>query len=369
MGSIWIFVLNLCVLALHRGGRVAGRPTQCLTFRETMTTCMSPVGGSPLQPGGGHELLSDLNTTKTLCSEGKLQEAMTCLEEVYNECVEQSKARNQQSSDLDLMLDVGKWRRGMEKLCDNVDYLMEHSLCTEKIATQSSHCIRGESKQFQKAIASLNLNLNTLNPEERAVTRKKIMDQGCSFAVDVIWCFKTPLDREDSCPCRYRQLVIDVVAESMPPYCKIDTDYYYDEYYLETCEEKEKKEREKEAALDTDQGGVYDDDNDDLEDMQYGGYSFADPSKVKVFEEGEFVHTNLFPGYGHEDYRDPGQSGGLQQDPQSPDSPPGGTGRAYTAPEMGKSQDHKGMSSRLSTSFSLPLSAAMTCALLNLLHW
>eukprot|EP00745_Piridium_sociabile_P009206 TRINITY_DN163773_c0_g1_i1.p2 TRINITY_DN163773_c0_g1~~TRINITY_DN163773_c0_g1_i1.p2 ORF type:complete len:106 (-),score=18.68 TRINITY_DN163773_c0_g1_i1:3-320(-) len=55
------------------------------------------------------------------CSEGKLQQAMACLEDVYNECVEQNKARNQQASDLNLMLDVGKWRRGMEKLCDNID--------------------------------------------------------------------------------------------------------------------------------------------------------------------------------------------------------------------------------------------------------
>ena len=51
------------------------------------------------------------------CREGKLQDAMSCLEEVYNDCAAETKAKNQ----LDLMLDVGKWRNGMARLCDNID--------------------------------------------------------------------------------------------------------------------------------------------------------------------------------------------------------------------------------------------------------
>ncbi|KAL8566391.1 hypothetical protein ACOMHN_049348 [Nucella lapillus] len=325
-----------------------------------MVTCMGPVGGSPFQAGGGHELLSDFNTTKTLCSEGKLQEAMSCLEDVYNECVEQSKARNQQSSDLNQMVDVGKWRRGMEKLCHNVDYLMDHWQCTDKIADHSSQCIQEKSKQFQKAIAAINPNLNTLNPEGRATARKEIMDKGCNFAVDVIWCFKTPLDKEDSCPCRYRQLVIDIVAESMPPYCKIDTDYYYDDYYLEWCEEEEKK---KEKAAEKDVIGGEDLEGEDMDDVQYGGYSFADPSKVKVFEEGEFVQTNLFPRYGHLDYGEK-NDGGLQQDPQSPESPQGGKGGAYKAVEMGDSQEHKSASHNFPASVLAVSAAFSACVVL-----
>ena len=58
-----------------------------------------------------------LNQNHACCREGKLQDAMSCLEEVYNDCAAESKAKNQ----LDLMLDVGKWSNGMERLCDNID--------------------------------------------------------------------------------------------------------------------------------------------------------------------------------------------------------------------------------------------------------
>ena len=57
------------------------------------------------------------NPRPACCREGKLQDAMSCLEEVYNDCAAESKAKSQ----LDLMLDVGKWRNGMVRLCDNID--------------------------------------------------------------------------------------------------------------------------------------------------------------------------------------------------------------------------------------------------------
>ncbi|XP_070191661.1 uncharacterized protein [Littorina saxatilis] len=242
----------------------AGKTSTCLAFKQVMNKCLAPLeGGFVLNAGGGHELLSDLNATQRLCREGKLQDSMTCLEEVYNDCAAESKARNQ----LDLMLDVGKWRSGMERLCDNIEYLRRHEDCTDLIATESSHCIQQESRNFQEQSGKV----ITQAVEQGRTGQKDLMELGCRFAGDVIWCFKEPLDREPSCPCKYRQLIVDLVAQSMPPFCKIDADYYY-YYSYGDC-----------VAAEGDEEGEGEGEGGEGSAPMQEGYSVADNAKVKTF--------------------------------------------------------------------------------------
>ncbi|XP_076447733.1 uncharacterized protein LOC143284688 [Babylonia areolata] len=253
MGSLHVVVLTLCVFGSGQvGGTVRAR---CLNFQETMDTCLGPLGGSlGLEPGDEHELLSDLNTTKTLCQEGKLQDAMTCLEEVFNDCAAASRAYGyQQPNPSNMMLDYGKWRNSMERLCANIDYLQEHEQCTRVIAVESSHCIKRDSQSFMNKSA-----LVLAKALRRGRTgHKQLMDLGCQLAHNVILCFQAPLDKEPSCPCRYRHLIVDIVMDSMPPFCKPDLDYYY--YVYGDCN------------LDEDEG-IIDDDSDDPED---GGPAYS----------------------------------------------------------------------------------------------
>ena len=99
-----------------------------------------------------------------------------------------------------------------------------------------------------------------------------------SFGNDVIACFSKPFENEISCPCRYRRLIVDAVASSLPPICDIDTDFYY--YYSSSdCLNVNDDD-----ISDHDDGSSKSDGIDDVGfDTQLeeeGGVSFADPSKV-----------------------------------------------------------------------------------------
>ena len=48
---------------------------------------------------------------------GKLQDAMSCLEEIYNDCASDKNVEGNPG----FMLNVGKWRRAMQSVCDNID--------------------------------------------------------------------------------------------------------------------------------------------------------------------------------------------------------------------------------------------------------
>ncbi|KAL8612497.1 hypothetical protein ACOMHN_053751 [Nucella lapillus] len=232
----------------YSGSGEAAGPARCLSFQETMDTCLGPLGGTlGLQPGDEHELLSDLNTTKTLCQAGKLQDAMTCLEQVYNDCAAASRAygyHQRQPNSINLMLDFGKWRNGMERLCANIDYLQEHEQCTRVIAVESSHCIKRETQSFMDKSS-----LVLAKALRRGRTgHKQLMNLGCHFAQNVILCFQIPLDKEKSCPCRYRHLMVDIVMDSMPPFCKPDQDYYY--YVYGDCSDEDDDDEGNKDSID-----------------------------------------------------------------------------------------------------------------------
>lgn len=56
------------------------------------------------------------------CREKKLQQAMGCLENAFNQCVmETSRAKSSTRRDFILTVDAGKWKKGVELLCTNID--------------------------------------------------------------------------------------------------------------------------------------------------------------------------------------------------------------------------------------------------------
>lgn len=49
-------------------------------------------------------------------SEGKIQYAFSCLNDLYNKCAKSREGTQQ----FDLLVDVGRWQQAMENICDNI---------------------------------------------------------------------------------------------------------------------------------------------------------------------------------------------------------------------------------------------------------
>lgn len=157
---------------------------------------------------------------------------------------------------------------------------------------------------------------------------------GYSFASDVIWCFKEPLDNEEICPCRYRHLIVDLVVQSMPPICQIDADYYYYDYG--NCLEE-----------------------DETQDKPTEGFSIADSNKIRTLnaptKEGEESEIRI---YGQPNFRKPG----VKQGSHIAHRPPlvkVAEETEYSVQEIGQSQGQTGQGSALSAIVPLTVSAAV----------
>lgn len=180
-------------------------------MNATMHKCMP--GMKVGQGGGGYELLSDFSNSRRLCREGKLQEAMACLENGYNDCASQN---SRAKTDLMMMVNPGKWSSSIDNFCNNADYLAQNEECQHKIVTESSVCIQARSSELQHRVTTA---IAQVFPDQKKM-HSEILRVGCSFSRDVLDCLMTPLEWE--CPCRYQRIIRETVVGVMPPFCQVE---------------------------------------------------------------------------------------------------------------------------------------------------
>ncbi|BFZ08692.1 hypothetical protein BsWGS_11731 [Bradybaena similaris] len=173
--------------------------------------CMSPLQMSSGEQDGIFVFVSKLTMMSKLCSEGKIQAAFSCLNHLYNKC-----ARSKEGTKhFDLLVDVGKWRDAVNKICHNIHYLEDHEECEAQAYQEYKPCADQEVAIFnqQMALTWAEMTRPSNMTEDQRI--EAVMDVG--FTVNILECLRKPFTKY--CPSQLTKLLVETFEDFMLPAC------------------------------------------------------------------------------------------------------------------------------------------------------
>ncbi|KAK6177722.1 hypothetical protein SNE40_015767 [Patella caerulea] len=171
--------------------------------QSEISTCLTNMGLNP-EMAGGSTLVTDTDRAKKVCNDGTLDEAIRCMENVFTACIQ-----HKQTSSLEKLVNIERWRTGMNLLCDNINALIINDKCIRDANAQSLVCVNRESTEFRSKLKVKVMGGET-SPDE-------IMTFSCIFADRIVECMRSPLSYY--CPADVRDVMTGVVQSFMPPIC------------------------------------------------------------------------------------------------------------------------------------------------------